>query len=432
MMQVCTYCGGSGKASLERGLEFPCHACRGTGRIASGWVFHCLPKRDYIYNAFALVLVGSLACWLFFSRTREIREGVAAGGLISFLTYIVCKDLSPRARKLVAGSFLALLGMLCLVCCTPLGKVFFPPPAKHVPSDPFSGLLADLDSPDPTVRAGATKETRERFKQFKDGQAKLRPLVREFLPRLAALLKDKAPAVRINAACALGYLTAAIEPEQAKLVGLMPALVDAAKDSDEEVVAAAVTTLALLGPTAKDVAPRVVALLDEAKGVQFVRIANAVLSIDPSQARKVALLLLPLVADPDDTVAVNACWVLSRAGARAAPLAPDLWRIIQKEDRLPVQLEAIRALVELDEMTAKNAAPILIQIIRGIDNADARTGGAIRDAMTRGANAQGNLRLALEALNSTIDPLYRLRKEAVVLLTRIDPQAAVINRDLDR
>jgi HEAT repeat protein/lysophospholipase L1-like esterase len=221
---------------------------------------------------------------------------------------------------------------------------------------------------------------------------------------IAALLAQGAPAVRREAAWALGRRGASAAPA-------VPALAAALRDAEPAVRVESARALGALGPAAAGAALDLFPLLDDPR--QEVRWAGAdALSAVGVEPRTHLPLLERSLANTDPYVRGFAVWTLNEAGPAAAAAAPAVEALLHDPDP-GVRPLAIRALGNMDQ--ADPAA------VAGLANAVLHEAGegrwrAARALARLGPAASGATDALARALS---DPDEKLRMESANALGRI-------------
>jgi HEAT repeat protein len=166
----------------------------------------------------------------------------------------------------------------------------------------------------------------------------------ESVASLAAKLGDKSPAVRAQAAAALGELG-----ESAKTAG--PALLELLKDPDETVRRQAVKALVAIRPGPEIMQPAFVKIMTDSDPASQMRIMQAV-----AEAGEAAVPGL-IKALQNEKLAYWACIVLREIGPSAKAAVPALIETL-KSPRPDVRREAVLALGAMDDAAAPATAQI--------------------------------------------------------------------------
>ena len=182
--------------------------------------------------------------------------------------------------------------------------------------------------------------------------------IKQSLPAVVKLLAANPPHARLQAATLLGRMGAAAAPAA-------PALAAAANDPDQGVRQCALSTLACLGPAAKEAAPRLDALLRVGDAHSHpVEVAEALVAIDPHA--DVVPHLVQALSDQEPEIRLRALGVLSSLDrSRAVVAAPVIAALIADEDP-EARVEAVTTYSRL--VDRRDAIPLLQTALR--DEAD--------------------------------------------------------------
>jgi len=128
--------------------------------------------------------------------------------------------------------------------------------------------------------------------------SRIGPGPKEVIPAILNGFKDSEPEVRAHAVIALGRLGASTKE-------VVPALTRALNDKEPQVRTAALKILESFGGDAREAAPTVAARAGQGSPEERLAAASAAIKIDPSQAGRVAPLLIVFLKDPALAVPVR-------------------------------------------------------------------------------------------------------------------------------
>jgi HEAT repeat protein len=210
-------------------------------------------------------------------------------------------------------------------------------PEKAVPR-----LIEALGDPDAVTRR-ATAGALGRFG----------PRAASAVPALSKALKDSSRDVRINCAWAPGEI-------QAKEV--VPRLLEALGDKDDEVRQFVVRSLAALRPDAKQAVPALAKLVkdDSSPAVRYTAVDMLRL-----HGKSAVPALVELLGEADDLTRYYACWGLGVIGPEAKAAVPDLTKALKDRDA-KVRRRAAAALGGIGP-GAKEAVTALVECLRHED-----------------------------------------------------------------
>jgi HEAT repeat protein len=214
-------------------------------------------------------------------------------------------------------------------------------------------------------------------------EAALEPIGAEAAPAVIEALKNRHEdkSVRLKLARTLGKL----RPHAPEAV---PVLIDALKDDDEEVRAAATEAIGRMGAVAKDAVPTLVDLLqDDSRNVRWAAVI-ALGGIGPSAEEAVPALIL-IVQDEDDPNRGNAALAIGKVGPAAKDAVPSLIHLLHNG---PSSSRGAAALgLGGIGPSAEEVVPALIQ---ALGDSDGYVRKRAAEALTRIGTPE-----ALEALN---------------------------------
>jgi HEAT repeat protein len=289
----------------------------------------------------------------------------------------------------------------CTVCAWALARI--DPADKAAKQQAVEMLLGQLKSKNPRVQAAALR-----------GLLDLETDPKQVVPLLAEVIEKGQPEAVSEALGALSVLG-----EQA-----VPVLDEAL--SRPEARARAAMLVALLGAKAKDVVPALVTALDDKNEDTRREVLLALAAIGPDAAPAIGGIQASL-SDPEPRIKATAAYALGRIGPAAKAALPTLRSEMTSPDSL-VRVASAYAVVHVapgDERLARDALPVLIQ---GLQNplAPARRGAAEALAVI-GKPARVASERALRA--AAQDPDESVRKAALMALERmgamIDAKPAV-------
>jgi HEAT repeat protein len=203
------------------------------------------------------------------------------------------------------------------------------------------GLIEELKSPDPTVRADAADDLRRLGSKAKEAQEPL-----------AQHLNDSAPRARLAAAAALLRInskdTRGIEPLSKGLESI---------DPTERCDAARATGLA--GPAVAGLTPKLAALLKDSDESTRIAALQAISMLGPA-ASKAVEAVKSLLGDPE--LAIDAADALGRIGLAARPVPGQLVKMLSS-DQAAVRWVAIRAMSQIGGEEARPAVDFIIRAL---------------------------------------------------------------------
>jgi HEAT repeat protein len=356
-----------------------------------------------------------------FAEIRRLRDDVRQDG--GRLVVMVLPDADevgpspppPRPEARVAA-FLRAEGLEDIDVLTPLRSVGPDAFADRLHLTPRgSARVASSVLAAPVVRASAYATAPLRAALSAAGEA---PDPRQAPPgALAARAADASPAVRAEAAWALGRRGARTAPIVAALAGLLG-------DVEPAVRAESAHALAVLGPAGDEArsdgaAPateaRLVGLLDDAHPEVRWAAADA-LAAEGVHAPSAVGWLVRALASPDPYVRGFAAWSLGLAGPSAAAAAPALEGRLH-DDEPGVRTLAVRALGNLGRTDAPVVAGLADVLAHGEGEGRWRAARALGKLGPAAAPAVGALARALS------DPDQKLRRECALALDEIGPPA---------
>jgi HEAT repeat protein len=212
---------------------------------------------------------------------------------------------------------------------------------------PLSQWIGELKDKNPTTKAGACLALGHIARFPSEGETSL---IKELLPSMLALLKDKESVVRESAAKTL-YLIGSARQRRSfmghcDIVSGIPALIAALKDQNSTVRRWCILALGEIGPEAEAAVPALTeALLD--KTIRVRQGAAAALGrIGPKAKSAVPALILAL-KDRDVSVRWAAASGLAGIGPDAKAALPALRDASESED-IEIQRQATNALKNID------------------------------------------------------------------------------------
>lgn len=218
---------------------------------------------------------------------------------------------------------------------------------------------------------------------------------------LRECLSDKNALVRRDVATALGYLGKAA-------VAAVPALMDMVKSEPDAVVrkAALASLVPLVGPDHRKFARDLVPLLKDKDEETAVDSAVVLAKIGGEEANDAVPVLQKALKDPDAEVQVKAVTALSEMGPQAKEAIFSLAEVMRQSKILRVRCGAAMALAHI-KADAKPVVPDLVAVLKPSEPVDLRREAAEALAqMQYDANAAA-IPAILQAIRDDLDPLVR-------------------------
>jgi HEAT repeat protein len=211
----------------------------------------------------------------------------------------------------------------------------------------ITALRRALHNDSPTIKAGASIALGHIARFPSQGETSL---IKELLPSILGLLKDKEGVVRESAAKTLYLFGSGRQRRsfmgQCDIASGIPALIAAIKDQDSTVRGWSILALGEIGPEAQAAVPALTeALLD--KSIRVRQVAAAALGrIGPKAKSAVPALILAL-KDPDVSVRSAAASGLAGIGPDAKAALPAL-REASESEHIEIQRQAANAVRNID------------------------------------------------------------------------------------
>jgi HEAT repeat protein len=203
-----------------------------------------------------------------------------------------------------------------------------------------------LTNKNPAVRSGALLALGKCARLDKEMDT---PVIKDLLPRIMALLRDKETVVRQNAAETL-YLFASTRRRsfigRSEIATAIPALIAALKDQDSTVRRWSVIALGEIGPEAKSAIAGLTNTLQDLNSPVRQAAAAALGRIGPKAKSAVPMLIVAL-KDPDSSVRWAAASGLAEIGPDAREALPALREAARSENR-DLQQQAANAVKNID------------------------------------------------------------------------------------
>lgn len=174
-----------------------------------------------------------------------------------------------------------------------------------------------------------------------------RPVVKEIMPDLIAMLREPDPELRVVVAHVVGFF--GVEAEAA-----VPALIAGLKDDHQESLHAMIRALGSIGPVANAAVPALIGIIKdkESKSTKQV-VAVALGKMGPAAKEAVPALILQL-KDQSRQLCAYTAEALGKMGPAAKEAVPALILLLKDQETL-VRTKAAEALQEIDPVAAKNA-----------------------------------------------------------------------------
>lgn len=378
-------------------------------------------KLGYKLFKLGLAALFGVGIWVYGVVVGDLYFAGLGGMLLVAMTLLAVVLMDIPLKYLYVAVGVAVVGMVPAVV---MNQVNAPPPPRDTATvqaeydEKIREAEAGLTATDPAVRLSSVRRL-----------VGIRPMPRDAFEKIAPLVSDPDPAVRLAAIDALRPLASSHSGDVPATRDVARALADAVVDDDPALATAALSTLTAMGDAATPAAPTLRRALPTMPALGRIDAARLLLEIDPGHAEDVVTVVGPLTSDSDEKTALAAIRLVRTAGPAAKSAGPRLVTTIRGTSNIEVMLEASETLQSVDRKRAGEAVPALLGLIKEIDK---QTSGRLKKPVAyyqAGADgrvpADGEPSPAMSRLaGRPVEPLSPVRNRAMKLLVLIDLPAA--------